>query len=443
MRSSDGQTCYYMYNGHGDVTSLLDSGTGAVAGTYYYDAFGNILDHTGTASSITYAGYQYDEETGLYYLNSRMYDPKIARFLQEDTYSGDPSDPLSLNLYTYCHNEPINYNDPSGYHWKYLWFDDLLKVGEHTEEKHYTFEDETYLYYLQILKEEGQKRGDDNVVKVSESKIAEVQATRSIETTIIEPTLECLAIGVKVSVTVAIAAPVIVAAAPVVATAVSTVAVQTYAAVSTTALGTYLWHNPDVGLDVYGLGSDLYNGNWGNIPMDMLAFAYNGATYKSYRTLSRQSYTYSAGQTEVQKNYNAVIANSESLTGAGEANSLNPNKINFSQRSVSENVVKYTEDMKSGNWDWSMSGPLNVMERDGQWVSYDNRGLMAAQNAGIDSVPVQVVKPNDLVPGKNINWEKAFTDIRFNDPRNIKLGGPVPNSGLSAQPEIIYKKVGR
>jgi hypothetical protein len=43
-----------------------------------------------------------------------MYDPTIARFLQEDTYSGDPSDPLSLNLYTYCHNEPLMYTDPNG-----------------------------------------------------------------------------------------------------------------------------------------------------------------------------------------------------------------------------------------------------------------------------------------------------------------------------------------
>jgi hypothetical protein len=40
---------------------------------------------------------------------------KIARFLHEDTYSGDESDPLSLNLYTYCANEPIMYDDPTGY----------------------------------------------------------------------------------------------------------------------------------------------------------------------------------------------------------------------------------------------------------------------------------------------------------------------------------------
>ena len=44
-----------------------------------------------------------------------MYDPKIARFLQEDTYSGDPNDPLSLNLYTYAHNDPLTYDDPSGH----------------------------------------------------------------------------------------------------------------------------------------------------------------------------------------------------------------------------------------------------------------------------------------------------------------------------------------
>jgi hypothetical protein len=43
-----------------------------------------------------------------------MYDPKIARFLQEDTYRGDPNDPLSLNLYAYCRNNPLAYWDPSG-----------------------------------------------------------------------------------------------------------------------------------------------------------------------------------------------------------------------------------------------------------------------------------------------------------------------------------------
>ncbi len=115
MRSTGGDTLYYMYNGHADVTALL-SADGTVKGTYYYDAFGTITEQSGNVNnSVTYAGYQYDKETGLYYLNSRMYDSKIARFLQEDTYAGDPNDPLSLNLYTYCLNNPLIYDDPTGH----------------------------------------------------------------------------------------------------------------------------------------------------------------------------------------------------------------------------------------------------------------------------------------------------------------------------------------
>lgn len=54
-----------------------------------------------------------------------MYDPKIAKFLQEDTYRGDSKDPLSLNLYTYCHNEPLMYSDPTGHKRE----GELLSVG--------------------------------------------------------------------------------------------------------------------------------------------------------------------------------------------------------------------------------------------------------------------------------------------------------------------------
>jgi len=115
-RTAGSDTYNYMYNGHADVTALLGT-DGTVKGTYYYDAFGTITEQSGTVNNnITYAGYQYDSETGLYYLNSRMYDSKIARFLQEDDSSySDPNDPLSLNLYTYCKNDPIIYLDPTGH----------------------------------------------------------------------------------------------------------------------------------------------------------------------------------------------------------------------------------------------------------------------------------------------------------------------------------------
>lgn len=114
---------------------------------------------------------------------------------------------------------------------------------------------------------------------------------------------------------------------------------------------------------------------------------------------------------------------------------LNPAEINFSQRTVSANVRQYADDMAAGNWDWSRSGPLRVMERDGQWVSYDNRRLMAAQQAGLGEVPVQVVQPGALMPGSSLTWEQAFTR-RFSDPRNVQAGGVVPNPGLPTQPSI-------
>jgi RHS repeat-associated protein len=90
-----------------------------VVASYYYDAFGNITDETGgtTASgnSYRYSGYQYDKESGLYYLNARYYSAKIARFMSQDTFTGNPGDPLSLNLYTYVSNNPLRYFDPTGH----------------------------------------------------------------------------------------------------------------------------------------------------------------------------------------------------------------------------------------------------------------------------------------------------------------------------------------
>ncbi|MCT4543795.1 MAG: hypothetical protein N4A63_09650 [Vallitalea sp.] len=46
-----------------------------------------------------------------------MYDPTLARFMQQDTYYGKTSDPLSLNRYTYCSNNPLVYWDYTG-HWQ-------------------------------------------------------------------------------------------------------------------------------------------------------------------------------------------------------------------------------------------------------------------------------------------------------------------------------------
>ena len=106
---------YYTQNAHGDVVNLTDS-TGAITKSYKYDAFGveqNVDDADDNA--FRYCGEYFDAETGTIYLRARYYDPAIGRFISRDSVTGENTDPLSLNLYTYCHNNPIIGTDPSGH----------------------------------------------------------------------------------------------------------------------------------------------------------------------------------------------------------------------------------------------------------------------------------------------------------------------------------------
>ncbi|WP_342481452.1 RHS repeat-associated core domain-containing protein [Paenibacillus sp. FSL L8-0340] len=106
---------YYLYNGHGDVVQIVNT-SGTPVNTYSYDEWGNITSQTeGIPNSFKYAGEIYDEETGLYYLRARYYDPSIGRFLNEDTVEGQIDNPLSQNLYTYVHNNPLINSDPTGH----------------------------------------------------------------------------------------------------------------------------------------------------------------------------------------------------------------------------------------------------------------------------------------------------------------------------------------
>ena len=83
-------------------------------------------------NAFRYCGEYYDKETATVYLRARYYNPTTGRFISRDSVTGDINDPLSLNLYTYCHNNPIFYLDPTGHNaWTNFWneFVDCWKVG--------------------------------------------------------------------------------------------------------------------------------------------------------------------------------------------------------------------------------------------------------------------------------------------------------------------------
>ena len=120
---------YYVTNLQGDVIAILDS-TGTVVVNYHYDAYGVLLQTGGTMAAtlgtlnpLTYRGYVYDHETGLYYLQSRYYNPAIRQFISADTTAVLTANLMSIsnkNLFAYCDNNPVVRIDTEGCFWHFV-----------------------------------------------------------------------------------------------------------------------------------------------------------------------------------------------------------------------------------------------------------------------------------------------------------------------------------
>lgn len=124
MLRMNGKTDYfYLYNGLGDVTGLVDSSNQVVV-RYQYNSWGKVTstqDTSGvslaTLNPFRYRKYVYDPETGLYCLGSRYYDPEVGRFVNADDTDvifAKPQELGSKNLYAYCDNNPVAREDYAG-----------------------------------------------------------------------------------------------------------------------------------------------------------------------------------------------------------------------------------------------------------------------------------------------------------------------------------------
>ncbi len=119
----------FVYKDHLGSTDVITDLSGQVVQSMSFDPWGQrrnadtwnplnaiqlaSFDHSKSTKGFT--GHEHLDEVGLIHMNGRIYDPRLARFLQADPHIQAPKDTQMLNRYSYVRNNPLNATDPSGY----------------------------------------------------------------------------------------------------------------------------------------------------------------------------------------------------------------------------------------------------------------------------------------------------------------------------------------
>lgn len=175
-----------------------------------------------------------------------------------------------------------------------------------------------------------------------------------------------------------------------------------------------------------------------------------GLYYNRFRYYDPQTGTYLSkdpiGIKGNNPNLYAYVHNVNILTDVlGLAEMVDPKTLNFSQGYVTGETSAYEQAMKDGDWDWNKfpddhatPSALRVVEVEGELVSLDNRRLLAAQNAGIEEVPIIKVGENDPMPGGGTygrNLEKKLNSKPKNRPDLPKI--KLPPTGTKTKPKVV------
>lgn len=114
---------YFYFKDNIGSVAAISSENGQLIQKYIYSSYGKLLkkvDASGLETSAfntsyTFTNREYDEESGLYYLRARYYDPEVGRFTTQDPDAGEIGNPITHSTaYSYVGNNPVGRTDPSG-----------------------------------------------------------------------------------------------------------------------------------------------------------------------------------------------------------------------------------------------------------------------------------------------------------------------------------------
>jgi RHS repeat-associated protein len=134
---NEAEGVFYYHGDHLGSSSVVTDGDGDFYEHLEYFPYGEVWVNDKVASADTDLPYkftskEYDTETDLYYYGARYYDPKVSRWISVDPPLGkgfyfgkDPSklpgeggifNPVNLNVYQFCFDNPVRFTDPDGNH---------------------------------------------------------------------------------------------------------------------------------------------------------------------------------------------------------------------------------------------------------------------------------------------------------------------------------------
>jgi len=111
--SYSGVNYFVVYDGNGNVASLVNAANGAIAAKYDYGPFGEVIRATGPMAKLNpfrFSTKYDDDETDFLYYGYRYYSPSGGRWLSKDPLQEHGGQ----NLYGFIGNDSINHTDELG-----------------------------------------------------------------------------------------------------------------------------------------------------------------------------------------------------------------------------------------------------------------------------------------------------------------------------------------